>query len=276
MRPKLKHALKWIGTAICLAALILFLMPLLFGILNIGNLTGILVFGLLTAAFLFSARASDWLKRIWRRRAGRCVLSLFSAAAALILTLTLVITGLMVRAASAAVPPDTPVTVLVLGCGVQGDRPSLMLTERLERAFQYLGEQDDAAVCILSGGQGSDEAISEADCMYQWLVRRGIDPQRLIREDRSTSTLENLAFSKAIIQQRGLSESVAIVTSEFHEYRAAEAARAVGLTPAAVPAGTRWWLLPTFYVRELYGVLHQWLCGHYLLRYNKYEATNVF
>lgn len=257
MRPILKRVLKWIGTAVSLAALFLFLMPVLLGIRNIGNLTGILVFGSLSAGLLCSGRVSGRLKRIWRRKAGRFILSLLGTAAALILILTLVITGLMVHAATDTPSPDAEMTAIVLGCGVQGDRPSLMLTERLERAFAYLNEQPDA-VCILSGGQGSDEVISEAECMERWLVQRGIDPKRLIQEDRSTSTLENLAFSKAIIQQRGLPESVAVVTSDFHEYRATKLARSFGLMPVAVPAGTRWWLLPTFYVRELYGVLHQW------------------
>ncbi|HHX37166.1 MAG TPA: YdcF family protein, partial [Clostridiaceae bacterium] len=100
--------------------------------------------------------------------------------------------------------------------------------------------------------------ISEAECMYRWLVARGIDANRLLLEDRALSTEENLFYSELLIDEHHLSREIAIVTHDFHEYRAAGYAREVGLTPYAVPAKNSWWLFPTFYVRELYGVLDLW------------------
>lgn len=173
-----------------------------------------------------------------------------------IVLLMIVETGCMVSAAVRK--PQSGDTVIVLGCQVRGEQPSLMLEERLKAAYDYLCNDPDA-VCIVSGGQGSDESISEAECMYRYLVDKGIDSERLYMEDMSTSTRENLLFSLKIIQENGLNTRVAIVTNEFHEYRAGEVAKRLEMDFAAVPAATAWWLLPTFYVRELYGILYEWL-----------------
>jgi len=162
----------------------------------------------------------------------------------------------MVRAAGRS--PQGEATVVVLGCKVQGETPSHVLRERLEAARLYL-EVHPEAMCILSGGKGQGEDISEAACMYRYLTGQGIDPSRLYCEDRSTSTRENLAFSQEIIEEQGLCPSIAIVTSEFHGYRAGKIAEQLGLEWGSVPSKTAWWLLPTYYARELYGILYQWL-----------------
>lgn len=232
--------------------LCLFVCPMVLSVkLNIGNLTGIagslllLWIGMNPDGFArFFRSLPKWLRR------GICFLL------AVILLLTCFLTGLMWNAASTK-PVGQPV-VIVLGCMIYGDQPSLALRERLDAALDYLDTHEDA-VCILSGGQGSDEQISEALCMYNYLTARGVDPARLWMEDQSTSTRENLLFSKAILEEQGWSEQVAIVTNEFHEYRACYIASAVGLEPTAIPATTAWWLLPTYYVRELYGILYEWV-----------------
>lgn len=114
------------------------------------------------------------------------------------------------------------------------------------------------SVCILSGGQGSDEIISEAECMYRYLTEKGIDPDRLYQEDRSASTRENLAFSREIIEAEHLNPHIAIATSEFHEYRAGKIAESLGLDHSAVPGRTPGYLFAAYYVRELYGILYEW------------------
>ncbi|WP_455715620.1 YdcF family protein [Anaerosporobacter sp.] len=149
-------------------------------------------------------------------------------------------------------------TVIVLGCKVYGERPSLMLVERLEAAYDYLVENPNS-VCILSGGQGTDEDISEAECMYRYLISQGISSERLYKEEKSTSTRENLIYSKDILDSYQLNKDIAIVTNEFHEYRAGKIAESLGLEYSAVSAKTAWWLLPTYYVRELYGILYEWV-----------------
>ena len=82
-------------------------------------------------------------------------------------------------------------TVIVLGCKVNGSTPSKYLNDRCKKAAEYLKKNPDA-VAILSGGQGSDEDISEAQCMENVLVKLGIEQSRLYKEDRSTSTSENI------------------------------------------------------------------------------------
>ncbi len=174
----------------------------------------------------------------------------------LIATLVVIESSLMIHAAGKK--PEPEATVLVLGCRVYGERPSLSLQERLEAAYAYLSEHPDAD-CVLSGGKGNDENISEAECMYRYLVSKGIEPERLYKEEQSTTTRENLFYSKQLMEEEGLNTSIAIVTSEYHEYRAGLLAKEFGITYGAVPGKTAIWLFPTCYVRELYGILREWI-----------------
>ena len=136
------------------------------------------------------------------------------------------------------------------------EHASRSLRERLDAALIYLEENPDSQ-CIVSGGMGEGEKISEAECMYRYLIKKGIHSSRIIKEDKSTSTRENLRFSKKIIEERGLSKNIAIATSDYHQYRASKIAKTLGFSVGAVPGHTAWWLFPTFYVRELYGILYQ-------------------
>ena len=161
-------------------------------------------------------------------------------------------TGFIVNASRNA--PTEESTVIVLGCRVVGTQPSVMLKARLDAAYEYLAAHPDAPV-IVSGGQGDDEEISEAQCMYNYLVEKGIAPERIYIEDKSTSTRENIAFAKAIIEEEGLYEKIAIATNDYHELRASLVADSEGLESSAISAKTQWHLLPKHYARELVGVL---------------------
>ena len=132
------------------------------------------------------------------------------------------------------------------------------MVARLKAAKIYLDANPDSA-CIVSGGQGADEDISEAECMYRWLVDAGISPDRIFKEEQSTSTRENLLFSKEIIERENLNTNIAIATNEFHEYRAQQIARELSLSSAAVSGATEIWVFPTYYVRELCGILYEWV-----------------
>ena len=156
--------------------------------------------------------------------------------------------------------PENDVTVVVLGCAVKGETPSQMLRLRIDAAEEFLKENPEAKA-VLSGGQGSGEDISEALCMYRALIERGIDADRLYMEDKSTSTRENLAFSAEIIEQEGLSKNIAIVSNNFHLYRASLSAKALGLDYSGIPAFTPYPLLATYVMREYLGILAQWITG---------------
>ncbi len=149
--------------------------------------------------------------------------------------------------------PDDNATVVVLGCQVRGTTPSLMLSKRIDAAYDYLVLHPDAK-CIVSGGQGKGEDISEAQCMYDSLVAMGIDAQRIYREDRSVNTNENLRFSAEIIQREHLSEKLAIVTDGFHEMRAAVLAKRFGYECGAVSAHTPAYISANFTTREILAV----------------------
>lgn len=177
---------------------------------------------------------------------------------------TLLIFGLIAYAITlipicqgAAGSPDTACDyILVLGAKVNGTRPSLTLRERIDAAYEYLAKHPDT-IAVLSGGQGADEGISEAQCMFHELTAMGIDPDRLWMEDKSTSTQENLQFSLALIEAQTGSRpmNIGLVSSEFHLYRAGLFAADCGLNAIGIPAHTSWLSLQlNYYLREVAAV----------------------
>lgn len=137
--------------------------------------------------------------------------------------------------------------VIVLGARVNGTRPSVSLENRLEVAYDYLTQHPDADV-ILSGGQGDGEDITEARCMYEYLTSRGISADRIYLEERSTSTAENILFSKEIYNFDG--KSVALVSSGFHLYRAKLLARSNDIEAYGIAAPSEVFITPHYMMRE--------------------------
>ena len=129
--------------------------------------------------------------------------------------------------------------LLVLGTVVEGTEPSAMLSDRIQGAYDYLTAHPDT-ICIVSGGKGDEVNLSEAECMYNELVELGIDPARLLMEDRAASTVENFQFSLALIKEKtGVRpEKLGVLSSEFHLFRARMFARDEGVMPIAIPAKT--------------------------------------
>ena len=219
-------------------------------VFNLGTATGLAVFGIILLYGLYPEQFMAMFQKL-----PAFVRIAVSTAAVIILALTVLISVLMVKAC--AQKPQEDCTVVVLGCEVIGDRPSLMLTERLEAARIFL-EAHPASCAVLSGGMGSTEEISEAEAMYRWLSARGIDPSRLYKEDRSESTRQNLQYSLEVIRENGLNEHIAAATNEFHVLRAQMIAHKLGIACDGLPAKTAWWLFAVNYIRELYGVLYEY------------------
>ena len=232
------------------------IIPVIFsGIINAGNGAGLLFFGVLFLWGVFQNKlntAAGKIKAFKILRGvlilGYCVFTLLFAAES----------ALMINAVNTS--PDDGATMVVLGCGVRGTEPSQMLRLRIEAAEKYLKENPDMKA-VLSGGQGNGEDISEAQCMYNELIKRGIDADRLYMEDRSTSTRENIAFSKEIIEKEGLNPCLAVVSNNFHLYRASLVVESEGLKFGAVPAFTPYPLLFTYVMREFLGIFAQWVVG---------------
>lgn len=236
------------------AGLFWFVTPLAVRVLNIGNITGMILSLALVGWGMFFPQIQTSVHKWQKHRSGRVFLKVFSFVLALIVLSGVLLSCFMV-AAAVRQPPENA-TVVVLGCKVNGTEPSLMLTRRLQAAQAYLFQHPDAP-CIVSGGQGSNEEISEAQAMKTWLIAHGIDQERIYLEDQSTNTDENIRYSQQIIQEHHLSENVAIVTDGFHQLRASLIVKGQGLTPSSVSADTPWFVFSAYYVRELYALVEQ-------------------
>lgn len=233
--------------------LVWFLLPAFQGVVNLGNVAGIL----LCVLFLWLAGypgARSCLAGIWSHGAGKVFLSAVSLALGIFLVFGVVMSCLMAAAINR--PPQGNGTVVILGCQVKGTQPSLMLTKRLEAAKGYL-DQNPGAVCIPSGGKGNGELVSEAQAMKTWLVGHGIDEARIYLEDQSTDTVENIRNSKEIMEREGLPQDMILVSDGFHQYRASLIAQKQGVGVGAVSARTPWYTLATFWMREIFALAQE-------------------
>ncbi|KMY49160.1 YdcF family protein [Peribacillus loiseleuriae] len=137
--------------------------------------------------------------------------------------------------------------LIVLGAQVRGTVPSLSLQYRINTAAEYL-TSNKSTVAIVSGGQGNGEEISEAEAMKRGLLKNGIEESRIIMEDRSTSTYENIKYSKQLIPE-GAKKGF-LVTNDFHVYRAEKIAASQGLKLQGIAADTPKVVLVKSYIRE--------------------------
>ena len=150
-------------------------------------------------------------------------------------------------------------TVVVLGCGIRGERVSVGLAKRLNKAYEYHLKNPEATI-IVSGGQGPQEDIPEALAMKRYLVSKGVPEDRIIMEDKSTSTITNFKYSHEIMKEKGLpDDSVVFVTNGYHVYRAASYAKAEGLTVTHLGTDIIWYTIPMNYLREMLAVLKMWV-----------------
>lgn len=230
-----------------------FLYPVTYGLLDLSNAAVMLACLLVAVALLFPRQTARCFCGLREKRWGRALLrTLGIAMAALVLLFAVLIGKVLSRMDE---KPDRPCkTVLVLGCMVNGEQASLQLIYRIEAAADYLRANPDAAA-ILTGGQGRGEGISEAECMYRALTARGIAPERLYREDQSSSTIENLRFSRALMEEQGLVGPVLLISSDFHLYRALRMASDFGLPASGLAARSERLSLPFSVVREAFALI---------------------
>jgi len=152
--------------------------------------------------------------------------------------------------------------IIVLGAQMKQAGPSAVLKFRLDAAYEYL-TANEGTVCVVSGGQGSNEPCTEAEGMYRYLVEKGISPERILMEDKSTDTSENIAYSVQLIG--GTDASVGIVTNNFHVFRGVMLARHAGFENACgISARSNIYFQPNNLVREFFGVMKDLVCGNLL------------
>ncbi len=150
--------------------------------------------------------------------------------------------------------------LIVLGAGLRGETPSRVLRYRLDKAVQY-HKMNPEAYLVVSGGRGPYESITEAEGMRRYLVGQGVAEEKIVCEERATSTYENFLYSKELLDK--LLEKpykTAFVTNQFHVYRAGRIAQKAGLHPARLAAKSDWITILPDYLRECSAVMFMW-CG---------------
>ena len=143
-------------------------------------------------------------------------------------------------------------TVIVLGYGVKGEKIPAMLKNRLDKVLEYHTVNPDAVI-IVSGGRGDENKASEAEVMKNYLVSEGIESGKIIKEDKSRTTVENLKFSAALVEKN---HTAVLISNTFHIYRSEKYAKASGIDIKHICAKTEWYDIPWIYIREVAMVVH--------------------
>lgn len=244
---EIKNTALWI-----LAAILGFLGISIYFLLPGYSFTGLVLLGLGALVVCYRLLALLERRAITAAKLLRLILSICVCLG----VLAAVVTGTFIYHAGLGNPETACEYVVVLGCGVNGTVPSLSLRNRIDGAYAYLVAHPDA-ICVVSGGQGPGEDITEAACMKRELVAMGIDPDRIWEEDKSTSTQENLEYSLAVIEANAgfRPTTIGIVSAEYHLYRASLMAADQGVTAVGIPGKTTWFTLwANYHMREIVAV----------------------
>ena len=206
----------------------------------------------------FSVRLPLWLK-----------VSLITTAM-LAVCLFLFVEGLVIHSMFLSYPDDLDY-VIILGAQVKGERVTKSLAMRLDKALEY-NRQNDHVIFVVSGGQGADEVITEAEAMKRYLMAGGVEEDRIIMEGHSKNTNENLknSFSYIVVNWYGREEwvegvnpKVGVISNNFHIYRARAIARKQGFSKiSGIPAKADPFLLPNQVLREFFALLKDWMMGN--------------
>ena len=167
-----------------------------------------------------------------------------------------------------------PQTIIILGSGLFGDKVPPLLAQRLDKGLAIYEKFNRKPVIIVSGGQGDDELISEAEAMAGYLMEKGVPADSILLENKSRTTFENLTFSKQLMLAHGLEQDrVVLVTNSFHALRAGIYMKQVGLKGRSIGSRTAFYFLPSDWIRETAGLIriywkwHAFIIGSLLLRY---------
>ncbi len=200
------------------------------------------------------AARSHWLKKIPQR-----LRWLFYVILCVGLTVFVLVEGLILSHFKDAGEEDLDY-LIVLGAQMRDNGPSLVLRYRLDAAYDYLIEHENT-LCIVSGGQGPNESAAEASGMREYLLKKGISEERILMEEESKDTFENMLNSARLLDKE--QDRVGIVTNNFHMYRALSLAKKQGFRHVCgLAAGSTKPYLPNNMLREFMGVVKDVLCGN--------------
>lgn len=252
MKPKSKKVLNYTILTLGVLGILDFLVLMIFNtVINFGILFPLVAgIALCTVGIIRLAGKGDLI-----RIKNKVIRRLFIGVFAIFIASFVLIEGLIIISANT----DKNVGVdylVILGAGLKGEEITLTFKNRLDKGIKYLGENPGLKV-VVTGGQGPGETITEAEAMERYLVRNGIDKSRIIKEDKATSTSENMKYTKEVLGKlTGKSDhSIMIVTNDFHMFRSKGLARHNGFTAYGLPAATNPLILPNCYIREYFAVV---------------------
>lgn len=177
----------------------------------------------------------------------------------LLLLIYLITIHLAIQKTAANKPKENAAYMILLGAKVNGEEMSLALQYRAKEAVKYLQDNKETTV-IVTGGQGAGEAITEAEAVSRFLLDNGIEKERIIKEERSTSTYENLKFAKTFIEEDH--PEVLIVSNDFHLFRASLIAKRLEMKPDTLAADTPQIVKLKLNIREYAAIAKTFLLDH--------------
>jgi uncharacterized SAM-binding protein YcdF (DUF218 family) len=244
---------------VALVADALFLMSL--GVFSLGVTLPFAIGCGLAAVGLLWVSLQRWLDRVAVRR--RIWRGLWTAFGIWVLSVLLFWLGLARVAGASPADSPPPVAIIVLGSGTPAGKASPVLAARLDEGLAWARHFPQARV-LVSGGMDFGESHSEGAIMGDYLRAKGLDPARIVQEERSTSTEENLLFSKALLHSLGdeATGPVVVVTSDFHVLRAKRIARHAGFTTViAAGAPTPLYVRYNAWLREYFALASSFILG---------------
>ena len=239
---------------IALVFLIWFILPVInYRILNHGNILGIIICLYLMFWSGFHHKYVEIKESLCAYSAVNIIWKGFNVCAVVFAAYAVIVSICMVYTAYFSPPPDNS-TAVVLGAQVKPWGASALLRQRIDASVNYLKE-NPGVKAVASGGKGKDEPISEAQCIYENMVKQGIDGSRIYKEDKSTNTKQNLKFSYRIIKENNLNKNIAIVTDSYHQLRARIITKKLGIKSEIGSINAKNHKIgiiayPTFFVRE--------------------------
>ena len=248
-KRKIAELFLWIVAALCfISGIVLFL-----------HNYGTAFFAVwITLGVFFIALAYMVRRRLWKK-IPKWIRVIVISCFTILITVFVLVEGLILTQINAKGKKDLDY-IIVLGALVREEGPSSILRARLDAAIDYL-EDNPNTICIVSGGQGVNEPFSEAEGMRRYLVENGIDESKIVIEDKSFKTIENIQNSMKLMDKEN--PKVGIVTSNFHVYRGMKIAKKQGLSDVCGIAGNVVPLyLPTNMFREFFGVVKDTIKGN--------------
>lgn len=169
-------------------------------------------------------------------------------------------------------PPYNLDYIIILGCAIRADgTPTPLLKGRIDRAIKFENEQFEKtgkhSVFVPSGGQGSDEIISEAQSMKDYLLSQGIPDEQVVMENKSVNTYQNMLFSKGVIQNdsKALPDvNIGFSTTNYHVFRGYTLANRIKMKVGGLSAKTRLYFFPNAFIREFIGLVWEQKLRHFL------------